>query len=251
MPVVFVHGVPEAAAIWTLLLAELGRDDAITLSPPGFGAPVPDGFGATSDEYLAWLTGELAGIGGPVDLIGHDWGAGHVSRVAATRPDLIRSWCIDVAGIFDPDYVWHDLAQAWQTPGVGEETVRVMFDGPADARAAGYVGLGMTPEAAEACAAAGGPEMARCILALYRSARQPKLTEFGQDLDAAEPRPMLVINATEDGYVGGPGMAHRNAVRFGAQEVVLEGLGHWWMLQDPARGAAALAGFLSGLDRAV
>jgi pimeloyl-ACP methyl ester carboxylesterase len=72
MPVVFVHGVPEVAAIWTPLLAELGRDDAITLSPPGFGAPVPDGFGATSDEYLAWLTGELAGISGPVDLIGHD-----------------------------------------------------------------------------------------------------------------------------------------------------------------------------------
>jgi hypothetical protein len=28
---------------------------------------------------------------------------------------------------------------------------------------------------------------------------------------------------------------------------VLEGLGHWWMLQDPARGAGALAAFLAGL----
>ena len=27
MPVVFVHGVPETAAIWTPLIAELGRDD--------------------------------------------------------------------------------------------------------------------------------------------------------------------------------------------------------------------------------
>jgi pimeloyl-ACP methyl ester carboxylesterase len=248
MPVVFVHGVPEAAAIWTPLLAELGRDDAITLSPPGFGAPVPDGFGATSDEYLAWLTGELAGLTGPVDLIGHDWGAGHVSRVAATRPDLIRSWGIDLAGIFDPEYAWHDLAQAWQTPEVGEQTVSAMFSGSADELAAGYAGLGMTAEAARACAEAGGPEMGRCILALYRSARQPALTEWGRQLDAAQRRPMLVINATEDGYVGGPELAHRNAERFGAQEVVLDGLGHWWMLQDPARGAAALAGFLDGLD---
>jgi pimeloyl-ACP methyl ester carboxylesterase len=248
MPVVFVHGVPEAAAIWTPLLAELGRDDAITLSPPGFGAPVPDGFGATSDQYLAWLTGELAELTGPVDLIGHDWGAGHVSRVAATRPDLIRSWGIDLAGIFDPEYVWHDLAQAWQTPEVGEQTVSAMFSGSVDELAAGYVGLGMTPEAARACAEAGGPEMGRCILALYRSARQPALTEWGRQLDAAQRRPMLVINATEDGYVGGPELAHRNAERFGAQEVVLDGLGHWWMLQDPARGAAALAGFLGGLD---
>jgi pimeloyl-ACP methyl ester carboxylesterase len=248
MPVVFVHGVPEAAAVWTPLLAELGRDDAITLSPPGFGAPVPDGFGATSDEYLTWLTAELAQIDGPVDLVGHDWGAGHAARVAATRPDLIRSWCIDLAGIFDPEYVWHDLAQAWQTPGVGEETVRVMFEGPAGPRADAYAGLGMTPEAAAACAAAGGPEMARCILALYRSARQPALTQWGQELAAAQRRPMLVINATEDGYGGGPELARRNAVRFGAQEVVLDGLGHWWMLQDPARGAAALAGFLAGLE---
>jgi pimeloyl-ACP methyl ester carboxylesterase len=248
MPVVFVHGVPETAAIWAPLLAELGRDDAITLSPPGFGAPVPDGFGATSDEYLAWLTGELAGLDGPVDLIGHDWGAGHVARVAATRPDLIRSWGIDLAGIFDPEYAWHDLAQAWQTPEVGEQTVAAMFAGPAGPRAEGYVALGMTPEAAEACAAAGGPEMGRCILALYRSAQQPRLTEWGRELEAAPRRPLLVINATEDGFVGGPELAHRNAERFGGQEVVLEGLGHWWMLQDPARGAAAVAGFLGGLD---
>jgi pimeloyl-ACP methyl ester carboxylesterase len=59
MAVIFVHGVPETAAIWHPLLAELGRDDAITLSPPGFGAPVPGGFGATSDDYLAWLTAEV------------------------------------------------------------------------------------------------------------------------------------------------------------------------------------------------
>jgi pimeloyl-ACP methyl ester carboxylesterase len=248
MPVVFVHGVPEAAAVWAPLLAELGRDDAITLSPPGFGAPVPDGFGATADEYLAWLAGELAPISGPVDLVGHDWGAGHAARLAATRPDLIRSWCIDLAGVFDPDYVWHDLARAWQTPGTGEETVRAMFDGPASQRAPGYVALGMTPEAALACAEAGGPEMARCILALYRSARQPTLTEWGTELEAAERRPALVLNPTADGYGGGPEKAHRSARRFGAQEVVLEGLGHWWMLQDPARGAGALAAFLAGLD---
>ena len=45
MAVIFVHGVPETAAIWDPLLAGLGRDDAITLSPPGFGAPVPAGVG--------------------------------------------------------------------------------------------------------------------------------------------------------------------------------------------------------------
>ena len=42
-------------------------------------------------------------------------------RVAATRPDLIRSWVIDIAGCTHPDYVWHDMAHVWHTPGAGEE----------------------------------------------------------------------------------------------------------------------------------
>jgi pimeloyl-ACP methyl ester carboxylesterase len=247
MPVVFVHGVPEAAAVWDLVLAELGRDDAITLSPPGFGAPVPDGFGATSDDYLAWLVGELESIDGPVDLIGHDWGGQHVQRLAAARPDLIRSWCSDVAGLADPDYVWHDFAQLWQTPDKGEEVIRDVFAAPAEQRAAQYVTLGMTPAAAQACAAAGGPEMGRCILALYRSAIQPALTTWGRELEAADHRPGLVIIAAEDPFTGGPPLAHRSAKRFGAREAVLDGLGHWWMQQDPARGAQALKDFLADL----
>ena len=39
MPAVFVHGNPETADIWDLLIPKLNRDDVITLSPPGFGAP--------------------------------------------------------------------------------------------------------------------------------------------------------------------------------------------------------------------
>jgi pimeloyl-ACP methyl ester carboxylesterase len=70
-----------------------------------------------------WLAAELESIGGPIDLVGHDWGGGHVLNVAMTRPDLIRTWVSDVPGVFDPDYVWHDLAQQWQTAEVGEAAV--------------------------------------------------------------------------------------------------------------------------------
>jgi pimeloyl-ACP methyl ester carboxylesterase len=89
-------------------------------------------------------------------LVGHDWGGGHVANVAMTRPDLLRSWCSDVLGIFEPDYVWHDLAQVWQTPGAGEAAVEAVL-------------------------------------------------------------------------------------------AVLDGLGHWWMVQEPARGAVALTDFWSSL----
>ena len=86
--------------------------------------------------------------------------------------------------------------------------------------------------------------MGRCILALYRSAAQPKMTEWGAELAAAERRPGLVVIATEDHYTGGEVLARRSAERFGAEVAVLAGLGHWWMLQDPAAGAAALGAFL-------
>lgn len=249
MPLVLVHGVPETDAVWGPLRAELGRDDVIALSPPGFGAPVPDGFGATSDDYLAWLVAELERIEGPIDLVGHDWGAGHVHRLAAARPDLIRSWASDLAGAFGPEYVWHDMAQVWQTPGAGEEAVAAMFGTPAQERVAGLIGLGMTPEVANACAEAGGPEMGACILALYRSAAQPALTNWGKELEQAERRPALVIAASADPFVGGVELARPAAERFGAQLAVLEGLGHWWMLQDPPRAAAVLNEFHAGLTR--
>jgi pimeloyl-ACP methyl ester carboxylesterase len=249
MALIFVHGVPETAAIWDPLLAELNRDDAVTLSPPGFGAPVPAGFGATSDDYRDWLIAEAGKIGsGPHDLVGHDWGGGHIARLAAARPDLVRSWAIDVAGIFEPDYVWHDLAQAWQTDGTGEELVTAMFSGPPEPRTGALVAAGMTEPAARASAENLDATAGQCILSLYRSAKQPALADWGRQLGTAARRPLLVISATEDHYTGGPELAHRAAQRLGAaHEAVLEGLAHWWMLHDPALGARVIRDFLAGL----
>ena len=73
------------------------------------------------------------------------------------------------------------------------------------------------------------------------------MKEWGRQLEAAERRPGLVIVATADPFTGGEEMARRSAERFGARVAVLDGLGHWWMLQDPARGAAALREFWDDL----
>ncbi|MEM7342420.1 MAG: alpha/beta fold hydrolase [Actinomycetota bacterium] len=249
MTIVLVHGNPETAAIWELLIAELGRDDIVTLSPPGFGAPVPTGFGATRVEYVDWLVAELELLGaGPVDLVGHDWGGGHVMGVAMTRPDLIRSWCVDVAGIFHPDYEWHDAAQLWQTPDVGEQTVAAMLAPSVDERAEGLAGLGMTPDAARAVAEGMDAAMGDCILKLYRDAAQPALRELASSLPYAATRPGLVIVAEHDHYVGTEEMARQSAAQAGASVTVLSDVGHWWMMQDPTAGAAALTSFWSGLD---
>ena len=244
---VLVHGNPETAAIWEPMVAVLAHPDVLTLLPPGFGAPVPEGFGATADEYAAWLVSELENEDAQVDLVGHDWGGGHVARVAIERPDLIRSWSIDIGGCLAPDYQWHALAQVWQTPGAGEEAVAAMVSTPVGERASSFESLGMTPSVARAVAEANDQTMGRCILALYRSAAQPAMAALGRRLEAARARPGLVIIPTEDQYTGGEARARWAAEQAGADVAVLQGLGHWWMLQDPAAGAAALRNFWSAI----
>lgn len=247
MTVVLVHGNPETDAVWGPLVAQLSRDDVVRLSPPGFGAPVPNGWGATVEEYRLWLVGELERIGEPVDLVGHDWGGGHVMNVAMTRPDLLRTWCSDVLGIFEPDYVWHEMAQIWQTPGAGEQFAAGMVH-DRSGRAAGIVERGVTPEIAEEMSRSWTDDMVRCVLALYRDAAQPALARLGERLPAAATRPGLAIQATDDHFVGTDEMRRRAAGRAGARVAVLDGLGHWWMLQDPVRGAAVLTEFWASVS---
>jgi len=243
MTLVLVHGNPETAALWGPLVDALGRDDVVRLSPPGFGSPLPDDFAATYLAYRDWLEGELERVDGPIDLVGHDWGGCHVMNVVMHRPELVRSWASDVLGLFDPDYVWHDLAQVWQTAGDGEQLVDTMMGGTVQDRAEQMHALGIPLDIAAEIAAAQGPEMGRAILALYRSAAQPVLAEAGRSLPVAAARPGLSLLATEDHYVGSDELRRRAADRAGARTDVLEGLGHWWMVQDPARGAAALNSF--------
>jgi len=246
MTVVLVHGVPENAAVWDLLvdqLTALGESDVRRLSPPGFGAPVPDGFDATMDGYREWLTAELESVDGPVDLVGHDWGGGHVLNVVMARPDLVRTWVSDVPGIFDAEYVWHDLAQAWQTPEVGEAAV-ADFTSMTDADRADFlVGAGMSADVAARVSPAGDEAMGRSILTLYRSAAQPVPATAGANLEAAAARPGLALLPTEDHFVGTDEQKRRAAARAGARVEVLQGLGHWWMTQDPAAAARVLVDF--------
>ncbi|MEU5263795.1 alpha/beta fold hydrolase [Amycolatopsis sp. NPDC021455] len=250
MPAVFVHGNPETAAVWEPLLAELAnvRSDVVCLSPPGFGAPLPAGFGATHADYRDWLAGELAAFGEPVDLVGHDVGGGHVVNVVLSRPELVRSWVSDVLGIYDPGYEWHELARRWQTPGVGEADVAARFGGTAEERTAVLVERGMGRQVAARVAAGQDEAMGRAVLTLYRSAAEAGTPGLGIPLERAAARPGLAILATADHVVGTEEQRRRAAARAGARVAVLDGLGHWWMTDDPAPGAAALTSFWATLS---
>ena len=246
MPAVLLHGNPETPIIWEPLLAELTRTDVICPQLPGFGCASPAGWGATKEEYVAWLIAQLVPIvaaDGPVDLVGHDWGGGIGMRAVAERPDLFRSWACDVLGLFHPDYVWHDFAQVWQTPGAGEDYFEQNMATPVDDRVAMYESIGIPRGIGERLVAVGDDEMVRCILALYRSAAQPAMVQWGRELSPAATVPGLGIIAPNDPFVRSEDLGPAIADQLGARRHVMEGQGHWWMLGDPAGGARALEAF--------
>ena len=241
--IVFVHGVPETAQLWDRMRAEIG-DESTAVSLPGFGCERPAGFSATKDAYSEWLAGELEKIGEPVDLVGHDWGAGLTLRIAMTRSDLLRSWALDVANIFHPDYEWHDFAKIWQSE-EGESFFETQNATPPEQRAALFEGFGVPADDALVMARAGDKTMGDCILALYRSATPNPYAHWGADAKPTK-APGLVLIPTEDPF-GDEKMAGEVAEMLGARTARLEGLGHWWPVQDPRAGADALKAFWSSL----
>jgi pimeloyl-ACP methyl ester carboxylesterase len=238
--IVFVHGVPETAALWDKVRAELGGE-SVALALPGFGNPRPEVFAATKDDYVDWLVGQLEQFPEPVDLVGHDWGAGLTYRVATAHGSLLRSWVADVANVAHPDYVWHDFAQMLQAPGGADDYVSGRTSGaPAD-MAAVFEAMGVGHDDAVAMAEANDQTMNACIADLYRSAVPNAYADWGSAFGPTA-APGLVLCPDQDPF-GDERLSLEVAEMLGARHQVLAGLGHWWALQDPKTAAAALAEF--------
>jgi pimeloyl-ACP methyl ester carboxylesterase len=242
---VLVHGVPETPAVWDPLRSHLRRTDVVALQLPGFGCPRPQGFDATKEQYVAWLVGELERLhaDGPVDVVGHDWGGGLVVRLVSVRPELVRSWVTDAAGIGDVSFEWHEVAKLWQTPKAGEDQLARRLALSAEERAGVFEQFGVPRDRTVAVTGL-DPTMAGCTLALYRSAVDVG-RQWAPDFRDV-PAPGLVVVASEDRFLSADS-ARSAARQAGARVVELAGLGHWWMLQDPAQGAAVLEQFWASL----
>lgn len=242
--IIFVHGVPETAAIWSKVRGLIGRE-SVALEMPGFGIPRPDGFGATKEEYVDWLLSELDQVEGPIDLVGHDWGAGITYRVATAHGDRLHSWAADVGNIAHADYEWHDFAKIWQTPGEGEAFIESQDAQTPEERGATYEMMGVPPEDALEMARGADLTMGRCILDLYRSARPNPFHAWGPWTPTSAPG--LVLHPTDDPF-GDEAQAAEVAEQLGAQFVRIDGAGHFWPYQAPEAGAAALVAFWDSLS---
>jgi pimeloyl-ACP methyl ester carboxylesterase len=93
-PAVFVHGLGGSSRNWTLLMDRLSGDvDGHAVDLPGFGqSPPPDDADLSVYAHMRAVIDylELSGRG-PVHLFGNSLGGAVSTRVAALRPDLVRT----------------------------------------------------------------------------------------------------------------------------------------------------------------
>jgi len=233
MTVIFVHGVPDTDRVWDRVRQQLSGADTLALSLPGFGCPVPEGFTATKEEYVAWIIARLEEQAGPVDLVGHDWGCLLSVRVASLRPDLVRTWAAG-SGPVSGAYEWHPFAKIWQTAGMGEQWMADLDAAEFSRQLEGY---GVPADLAAEAVGRMDATMKDCILRLYRSAvTVGKEWEPGlADITA----PGLVFWGASD-----PACPVEFADRLGADtkaaRVLKLDCGHWAPIERPDEIAQAL-----------
>lgn len=229
----FLHGVPDSPIVWKPLLNELGDLGVEIATPalPGFCGPLPDGLTPTKEGYTDWLISELEHLykaSGPIDIVGHDWGALLTLRAASLRPDLINSWAVSGA-VIHPDYRGHTTAKHWATPVLGEIVMAITTPKLLEKA---LVEQAVPDQIARAEAQNWNPTMRKCILSLYRSAKGLNFeAEWINQLEAL-PERGLVMWGKNDPYVAadfGRQFARQRALPF----YLVEDTGHWMIAERP------------------
>src|SRR5215469_9634770 len=128
-PVLFLHGVPDTAEIWSDVITRLSTGYRC-LAPdlPGFGRSIaPPKFDCSLQNRATFIDElvEAIGIAAPLDLVVHDHGGPYGLAWAVKHPEKVnRIVCINT--FFQSEYRWHIWARIWRTPLLGELSMVMM-----------------------------------------------------------------------------------------------------------------------------
>jgi len=230
--VVFVHGNPDAGSDWMPLMTRIARF-ATVVAPdlPGFGAADPRADrDYTIYSYARFLDGVIRGLGiDRVHLVAHDFGGPFAAVWAADHPSQVASVTFVNTGVL-VGYRWHRMARIWQTPLLGELSMRGLSRRLVTTMLA-RENPGLPPQWVDTIAAhllAG--QTRRAVLRLYRSVR-PGDMEVLADRLREHDHDALVIFGAADAYIPVE-QAHRQVLAFPRADVrILPGVGHWCWLE--------------------
>lgn len=156
-PALYVHGLGGSSQNWSQLMAEFdGLVDSEALDLPGFGdSPPPDDGDYSVTGHARAVIRYLDAAGrGPVHLFGNSLGGAITTRVAAVRPDLVRTLTLISPALPEIRVQRSAVPTALLgVPGIASLFTRISREWTAEQRVRGVLGLcygdpGMvTPEA--------------------------------------------------------------------------------------------------------
>ena len=175
-------------------------------------------------------------------IVAHDFGGPWALTWAARHPRALASATLFNTGVVI-DYRWHRYARIWRTPVVGEVFMATasrpgfrMLLGRENPRLARDQ-IDRIYDASRSWATK------RAVLKLYRATPAATLAGPAAALRPLD-RPALVIWGTRDAYVPCEQAERQRQAFPSAQVELLEGHGHWVMLEDPERVASLVIPFL-------
>ena len=249
--VVFVHGNPGPKEDWVDLLERTGEfTRAVAPDMPGYGAAdKPADFDYTVDGYARHLAGIVDQLKiNTVHLVLHDFGGAWGLAWAVQHADAFASATLINTGVL-LDYPWHRLAKIWRTPGVGEAFMATT-NRPAFRKLVGHDNPRLPAAAIERLyeVSRSWPTK-RAVLKLYRATPASAMGAPAKPLRELD-RPALVVWGTGDVYIPWAQAARQRESFPSARIELLEGLGHWPFLEDPAHVAELVIPFLHDQVRA-
>jgi pimeloyl-ACP methyl ester carboxylesterase len=225
-PILFLHGVPNTAEMWSDVIAHLCRSYRC-LAPdlPGFGRSIaPHNFDCSLKNQADFINElvEAIGIDVPLNLVVHDLGGPYGLAWAVKHPEKIRRIVI-MNTLFQSDYSWHTWARIWRTPLVGELSM-ALLNWPLFRWELRRGSRKLSVEFIRDAYSMISPMMKRMVLRLYRATDPEVFAGWEDELLKLTARvPAIVLWGDHDPYI-----AKHFAERFGAQTVQhFPTCGHW------------------------
>jgi pimeloyl-ACP methyl ester carboxylesterase len=244
--IVLLHGNPDTHAVWGPVVARLApKHRCIAPDLPGFGksrAPADFSFSlASQGAFVRDLLGALELT--RVHLVVHDVGGPYGLAFATEHPEQIESLTIFNTNFF-PDLRWHFWARVWRTRILGEIAMGIA-NRPLFVREMRRGSPRMPKEYAVHAYREFTRSTRRNVLRWYRAMDPEVHAGWDEQLLAATAKtPKQVLWGDLD-----PFLPARTADRFGGTVTHFSDCGHWVMLEEPERAAAAIAGLVAKRSR--